>query len=282
MRAPSLAIALLAAALAACDKGTVDLNVADAPVDDADAVVVQFTGVTLRHSNGDTEDFTFDTPKSIDLLAQTEGASEALLAGARVEDGDYTEVRLRISATGAGTDSWVDETGGARRALVLDASDEGRLRIPTTFNVGRGDRMALTVDFDLRKSVLTPDSASAPYALRPSLRLVNTDGAGAVGGTVSAALAGASGCRPAVYLYRGHGITPDDEGSAGAPFASAIVRAATPDFAYRIAFIPPGNYTAAFTCGAAADDPERDDATTFPESAEVTVSSGGTAIANFP
>jgi len=282
MQGSRIVTIVLAAGLAACDKGTLDLDVADAPIDDADAVVVQFTGVTLRHSNGDTEDFDFETPKSIDLAAQTEGASAALLAGVRVEDGDYTEVRLRLSATGAGTDSYVDETGGARRALVLDAADEGRLRIPATFNVGRGDRMALTVDFDLRKSVLTPDSASAPYGLRPSLRLVATEGTGAVAGAVTAALAGASGCRPAVYLYRGHGVTPDDEGSVGAPFASARVRATGADFAYRIAFIPPGNYTAAFTCQAAADDPETDDATTFPETAEVTVSTGATATADFP
>lgn len=280
MRRP-LAGVLIAVMLAGCDRGTVDLDVADAPVDGANAIVVQFTGVVLEHSNGDDEVIDFDPPRSIDLAAQTEGASAALLDGASVQDGRYEAVRLRISATGAGTDSYVDDSGG-RRALVLDAADEGRLRVPATFEVDPGDRIGLTIDFDLRKSVLEPDSSSAPYGLRPALRVVRTDRAGAVAGTVSASLAGASGCTPAVYLYTGHGVTPNDEGSGSAPLASAIVRPSGAAFAYRIAFVPAGNYTAAFTCDAAADDPETDDTTTFPESAQVSVGEAGTATVDFP
>lgn len=268
--------------LAGCDRGTVDLDVADAPIDDAQAVVVQFDGVVLENADGDTETVDFDPPQSIDLAAQTEGRSARLLDGVAVPDGRYTALRLKISATGAGTDSWVDEASGARRALVLDEADAGRLRVPASFALDRGDRIGLTVDFDLRKSVLTPDSSSAPYGLRPSLRVVQTAQTGRVSGTVAATRAGASGCRPAVYLYAGHGVTPDDEGSVGAPFASARVRAAGSDFAYTVAFVPPGNYTAAFTCEAAADDPETDDATVFAESTELTVTEGQAATVDFP
>lgn len=272
---------LLTATLAACDRGTLDLDIGDAPVDDADAIVVQFTGVVLEHENGQTEEFSLRPVSSIDLAAQREGLVARLLDGVNVQDGRYVAVQLKISATGSGTDSWVD-VGADRRALVLDAADEGRLRIPTAFLVERRKRLGLTIDFDLRKSVLVPDSASAPYGLRPSLRVVETGRSGGVSGTVSAARAGASGCRPAVYLYAGAGATPDDEGSSGAPYASALVRAAGTDFFYRIAFLPPGSYTAAFTCEAAADDPETDDATTFSGAQDVTVAEDRDATADFP
>ena len=50
------------------NSGFVTLNITDAPVDEADAVVVQFSSVTLKSDN-DVLIFDFDTPKSIDLLS---------------------------------------------------------------------------------------------------------------------------------------------------------------------------------------------------------------------
>jgi len=274
-------LALLLTMLAGCEEGTVQLDVGDAPVDDADRVVVQFTGVVLERSDGQDVEFDFSPALSIDLAAQTEGATAELLGSKSVDEGAFDAVRLRISATGSGTDSFV-ETGGVSRPLLLDDADESRLRVTRSFDVEMSEETHLVLDFDLRKSVHNADSASAPYELRPSLRLVDPDQAGAISGTVSSALAGASGCRPAVYVYTGHNASANDEGSALPPLASAIVRPASTDFSYRVAFLPAGNYTAAFTCGAAADDPEVDDATTFPNSKNVTVEEGGTVGANFP
>jgi len=272
---------LLLAALAGCDQGTVQLDVGDAPVDDADRVVVQFTAVVLERSDGDDEVFGFSPPRSIDLAALTEGVTAELLGSASVKEGGYDAVRLEISASGSGTDSFV-ETGGIPRPLLLAAADESRLRVTRAFNVERTEETRLVLDFDLRKSVHNPDSASAPYELRPALRLVDPEAAGAVAGSVSAALAGAAGCRPAVYVYTGHTASANDEGSALPPFASAIVRPAGAAFFYRVAFLPAGNYTVAFTCDAAADDPEQDDATTFPNSKNVSVEENRTASADFP
>jgi hypothetical protein len=266
--------------LAACDQGTVLLEVGDAPVDDADRVVVQFTGVVLERSDGDHETTDFAAPLAIDLAAQVEGATTPLLDAVGATEGEYTGVRLKVSASGDGSDSFV-ETGGVAQGLVLDDADQPLLRVTRRFDVERLTQTRLVIDFDLRKSIHNPGSTGAPYRLRPSLRLVDPQTVGAISGTVAAALATASGCRPAVYVYTGHNASADDEGSALPPYASAIVRAAGSDFFYRVPFLPPGNYTAAFTCGAGGDDPAQDDTVSFAQSKNVTVSQGQDAAANF-
>jgi hypothetical protein len=278
-RAPGLAVLL--ALLAGCDQGSLNLEVGDAPVDDAARVVVRFTAVVLERADGDDERFPLSPPLDIDLAAQVEGATATLLDAGGLTEARYSAVRLELSADGSGNDSFVEEDGGATRPLLLADADRARLRVARSFEVERLETTRLVLDFDLRKSVQVPDSVTAPYELRPSLRLVDADTAGALSGTVSAGLAGAAGCRPAVYVYNGHGVTPEDEGSALPPLASAIVRIAGADFFYRVPFLPPGNYTAALTCDAAADNPEQDDATTFEATRNVVVPQRGTASGDF-
>lgn len=273
--------ATLLALLAGCDQGSLKLQVGDAPVDDAERVVVRFTAVVLEGSDGDDERFALSPPLDVDLAAQVEGATVTLLDAGGLTEGGYDALRVEISADGSGADSFVEEAGGAIRPLLLASADSGRLRVARSFAVERLETTRLVLDFDLRKSVHVPDSGTAPYELRPSLRLVDADTAGALSGTVSAGLAGAAGCRPAVYVYSGHSVTPDDEGSALPPLASAIVRSAGTDFFYRVPFLPPGNYTAALTCDAADDNPEQDDATEFGQARNVVVPQGATASADF-
>lgn len=272
---------ILLALLAGCDQGSLNLEIGDAPVDDAERVVVRFTAVVLEHADGDDERFPLSPPLDIDLAAQAEGATATLLDAGGLTEARYRAVRLEVSAGGSGADSFVEESGGATRPLLLAEADRSRLRVARSFEVERLETTRLVLDFDLRKSVHVPDSATAPYELRPSLRLVDADTVGALSGTVSAGLAGAAGCRPAVYVYSGHGVTPDDEGSALPPLASAIVRGAGTDFFYRVPFLPPGNYTAAFTCDAADDNPEQDNTTVFDQARNVTVTRGATADADF-
>lgn len=276
----SIGLCLPLLLLAACEQGTVQLEVADAPVDDADRVVVQFTGVVLHRSDGETETFDFASPKSIDLAAQVEGATALLLDGTGMDEGSFSSIQLKVSADGSGTDSFVD-VDGTLTPLLLDDADVSRLRVARSFSVERLEETRLVIDFDLRKSVHKPDAAGEPYDLRPSLRAVDPEDTGAVSGTVSAALAGAAGCRPAVYAYTGFGVTPDDAGSALPPYASTIVRLSSSAFAYRIAFLPAGNYTVAFTCEAASDDPELDDDITFENAQDATVRAEETETADF-
>ena len=80
-----------------------------------------------------------------------------------------------------------------------------------------------------------------------------------ISGTVANELATATGCSPAVYVYAGSNYLAGDEGSATAPLTSALVALdeVSGTYRYTAAFLPPGDYTVAYTCDAALDNPER-------------------------
>lgn len=274
------------AALAGCQNGTLVLSTADAPVDQASEVLVQFTEVDLTRSDGTTKTFTFSPARSVDFLSLAAGTATRLLDQVQVPSGDYQGLTLKIAAGQNAADSFLVLTTGGKLALFLaDDSDPG-LTINRPFTVDRRKQLALTVDFDLRKSILKPAATGTPYRLKPTLRLVKDDNAGQIAGSVAATtVTGTSGCTPAVYVYTGSGVTPDDVGpTAAQPVASAPARlnTITGNYDYRIAFLDAGDYTAAFTCDAAADDPETDDAISFTAApGKVTVSAGQTTLQNF-
>jgi hypothetical protein len=139
--------------------------------------------------------------------------------------------------------------------------------------------------------------------LKPVLRLVDNAQVGTMSGTFqSTTLSAQSNCGthpPVVYLYQGAGVTPDnlfvppsgtsDTDAAGTvePFTTATAALnSMSEYAYTIAFLPAGTYTAAFTCD--PDDPSVDEDTltpnpihfaTYPQ--PVTVSANTTTTANF-
>jgi len=115
------------------------------------------------------------------------------------------------------------------------------------------------------------------------LRLVNNLEVGTIDGTVATALI-ADGCVPAVYLYTGANVVPDDLGSATPPLASTAVNLdnATGVYRFRLAFVPAGAHTIAFTYGADDDAADVDDAITFSTPINVTVTAGTTTTVAVP
>jgi len=266
---------------AACKDGSLDLAIADAPVDGATAVVVQFSGVGLLHQNGDELRFEFDPPRSIDLLALSGGDSELLLSDVAVEADTYKRVRLFVNASRTGGESYVDTPQG-RRVLYLPDDAVSGLTLEASFDIQEREKSGYTLDFDLRRSVREPEDNSTDYVLRPRLRSVETRRSGAIGGTVAASRITAN-CSPAVYVYTGSSVTPDDVGGSGAqPLSSDRVRlqAGSGEYRYQVAFLPVGNYTAAFTCDAAQDDPAVNDNPRF-TSRNAEVREGRTTTVDF-
>src|SRR5262245_22348665 len=97
------ALAAMCAALAACgddggSTGQITVAVTDSPVDYAEAVVVQFTGVELKPSGGEVITRDFTTPKTIDLRALDGGERVLLLDGEEVPAGEYSWMRLKVVA----------------------------------------------------------------------------------------------------------------------------------------------------------------------------------------
>jgi hypothetical protein len=188
-------------------------------------------------------------------------------------------------------DSYIVLTGGEECELRVPSGAESGLKLNRGFSLPADGSVALTIDFDLRKSIHAPpgqrgmaEACTQGYLMRPTLRIVDDANVGAIGGHVDNALI-TEGCLPKVYVFSGSGVTPDDieeaDGADADPLvvASVAVENGSTAYAYRAAFLPPGPYTAAFTCD--DDDPAADDTLTFVGTQDVTVQPNLIGTADF-
>ncbi len=280
--------------------GTLSLQVTDAAVDSAEHVYVQFSGLELQAAGGkrttlyycqdpadntktivrDSACTTNPAPKQIDLLALNGGLADSLLGDYSLASGHYSWVRLMVDTNGV-HDSYIVLLGGADHELTIPSGDQTGLKLNRGFDVPAGGSADFTVDFDLRKSVHV--TGTGEYILRPTLRLVDNAMAGSIAGTVDAALV-TTGCTPAVYVFEGSGIIPDDiDGIAADPVTTATVKLDNNDgqYKYKAAFLEAGNYTIAYTCNAAADDPAVDNTLSFSGTTTVMVTTNTITMHNF-
>ena len=275
------------------DMGRLSLGVTDAPVDDASSVVVQFHGVAFKRAGAAAEriENLSPSPRQLDLLQYQGGRAALLLDGVELAAGDYEWIRLIIDNEPAVRDSYVVLTGGEECELRVPSGAESGLKLNRGFTLPADGSVALTIDFDLRKSIHAPpgqrgttDSCTQGYLMRPTLRIVNDAEVGAIAGHVDSALV-TDGCLPKVYIFSGSGVTPDDieeaSGTDADPLvvATVAVQNGATSYPYRAAFLPPGPYTAAFTCD--DDDAAADDTLVFTGTQNVTVQTNLIATADF-
>jgi hypothetical protein len=269
---------------AAGETGRLNLSVTDAPVDDASQVVVQFSGVAFKREGAAAEivQNLSPSPRQLDLLEYQEGRAALLLDRVTLPAGNYEWVRLIVDNEPNVRDSYIALTTGQECELRVPSGAESGLKLNRGFSLPADGSVALTIDFDLRKSIhappgqqgSTPDCTQA-YLMRPTLRVVDDANIGAIAGTVDSALV-ADDCLPKVYVYSGSGVIPDDiEDASGAldveplVVANVAIENGSTAYGYRAAFIPPGPYTVGFTCS--DDDPNLDDVLTFLTPQNVTV-----------
>jgi hypothetical protein len=255
----------------------VSISVTDAPVDAAEAVVVSFIGVELFPADGSAPlSFSFDPPRSIDLLDLQGSNSAFLIQDAEVEPGVYNELRLLIDTENAACnnlvapfDSYI-RIDGTDYPLIVPSGGASGLKVFGPITAAAGGSASYTVDFDLRRSI-AERGVTGCYNLRPVLRVVDNAEVGTLAGTVDGDLLLAEGCTAdsvsgagaAVYVYEGAGVEPGDAGGSGAePLTSSLLTPlddGTGDFSYEVGFLLQGSYTAAFTCQAGDDAAESDD-----------------------
>jgi Domain of unknown function (DUF4382) len=270
--------------------GTLKLGVTDAPVDVADAVVVQFSGVELKPVNGKAFSIDFaGGPKTIDLLQQQGTQRAMLLDGEKVPAGDYEWMRLKVNADPSVLDSYVT-VGGSQCEMLIPSGDETGLKLIRGFTVAVGTITDMTLDFDLRKSVVQPPGQKADstncngqaYLLKPVLRVVDNLQVGTIAGTVDPSLVAAGSCPTStsapgnVYLFGPYTDTapiPDDvDGNAGDgvdPITTAKVALdGNSNYTYTIGFVAAGKYIVAYTCDADDSTIDADVAPTPPATGE--------------
>lgn len=240
------------------------LSVADAPpADNATHVVVVFTGVELTGNSGNPVTITFSAPKSIDLMTQSNTAS-AVLFDQPIPAGSYGQIRLMVMADGSANNSYIDFADGSRMGLQVPSGSETGFKLVSGFTVPSSGVVDYTIDFDLRKAITCPPGQAPACILKPVERLVDDTAVGNIQGQITSTLP--SGCTPGVYLYNGVVTKLEDMNSTAPstdtnqPLASKVpIATSAPPYYYQFTFLPPGTYTAAFTCEAALDNPDQTD-----------------------
>ncbi|GFE81945.1 hypothetical protein GCM10011487_39450 [Steroidobacter agaridevorans] len=275
-------------------EGRIKVSVTDAPIDDASSVVVQFSGVAFKREGEAAEIVRNLSPsvRQLDLLEYQQGRAALLLDNVTLPAGRYEWIRLIVDNETNVRDSYIVLTSGQECELRVPSGAESGLKLNRGFELPADGSAALTIDFDLRKSVhappgqqgSTPDCSQA-YLLRPTLRVVDDASVGAIAGVVDSTLV-PEDCLPNVYVFTGNDITPDDlEEAAVAGDVDPLlvvgveIENGSTNYGYRAAFLPPGPYTVAFTCS--DDDPTEDDELTFLEPKLVTVQTNLIASADF-
>lgn len=253
--------------------GTLKLGITDAPVSGAKNVFVQFSGVELHGPDG-TVMQTFALPRKIDLLAFSGSNATPLFEGT-LTAGNYQWLRLLVDTSGL-EDTYLVDANDSKHELSIPSSAQTGLKLVSGFTVAAGGSSAFTIDFDLRKSLVQDSSG---YQLKPALRLIDNLQAGTLAGIIAA-----PGCAvdssATVYVFSGSNATPNDiTGTTTDPIATARVNSLTG--AYEVGFLPIGSYTVTFTCSAAGDDPEIDDAITFTSGQNANIAANITTTLNF-
>jgi len=292
-----IGISALAAGVAACggggsssdsgETGKVNVGLTDAPVDNAVEVNVEVEALVLQHSDGERRRFDLDIAQPVNLLDLTGGTVMTLLDDEEVEAGKYNWMRLEL---GNGNTIKLEADGG-----VYDLTTPSARGVQTSgFTVPAGGEINLTIDFDVRKSIVNPQNNPDSYKLKPVIRLVDNTVVGTISGTVAgeritdqctAENAGdTDSYNGSVYIHAGD-VMPDDIGSDNEPLVAVPVTYEGSQYQYTAAFIPSGNYTVSYTCGEdkveTAEGQPSDDDITFVGKTTVEVRQGETATVNF-
>ncbi|MES0872931.1 DUF4382 domain-containing protein [Sinimarinibacterium thermocellulolyticum] len=269
------------ALLTACDSGRITLSVTDAPIDFAEEVVVQFRSVAFERDDGTRHIVEFNTPVRVDLSRLTGELSEVLVEDRPLPAADYRAIEFAIDGGQTQLTSYVQLIDGRRLPLFVPERFADDLRVSADFSVEAKESVAATVDFDLRRSLVIVDDSRVEF--RPNLRFILDENAHSVSGTIAGALLQPP-CVPAVYVYAGHDVQPDDVGGTDdEPLSSAIVftEAGSGERRYTVGFLEAGDYTLALTCDAGSDDADRDDGTEFVRVREVELRAGRRETVNF-
>src|SRR5690554_6426738 len=256
----SIAASLFFASCQDDGRVTVDL-VTEPPANSAlQQVVVPLLGVEFRRSDGTTERFEFRQSEPLDLANRFGNDTLRLLSNEELPTGNYTGVRLLFDTRNA-DDAFLIDRIGAQRTLTLVSGEYAAISLNIEEDESSDEELTLTLDARLSLSEIDDNE----YQFEPFLRSVRTEDAAELSGLVtlteSCIGSGAIINEPAVYLFRGEDVTPDDlDGEDAEPFATApVLNALGGNPSYALRFLPAGTYTLALACAGQEEDPSSDD-----------------------
>ncbi|PRY98779.1 uncharacterized protein DUF4382 [Marinilabilia salmonicolor] len=230
--------------------GTLKLSITDAPIE-TDGITAVNIGVkeVQYHMEGEKwQTFEGFEPDTFNILELTGGESE-LLGQFELGAGTYTQLRFILATPEGKESSTIDNPGcylefedGSTQPLFVPSGAQTGYKATGNFTVPVNGQVAVTADFDARKSVVKAGN-SGKYILKPTIRLVVDNQAGSISGNVANIPEG-SGIM--IYAYEDETYTEEE---AAAPeeesvrFPNAITSWEVDEEGnYTLAFLAPGVY----------------------------------------
>lgn len=230
-------------------KGTLSLSITDAPTDaeNVTGVYITITGVEYRTEGNSWQSMEgFGDPYTVNLLELTEGKAD-LLGDFKMESGNYDGLRFKLDAAQNGGDvsnmaTYIAFADGSQQPLFVPSGTQSGYKAKGNFVVPVNGAVAVTADFDVRKSVVEA-GASGKYLLKPTIRLVVNNQAGTISGATQ--IEDAQG-QYIVFVYE-EGSWSEEETAAPAEgesqFANAVSSARLrEDGTFIVPFLAPATY----------------------------------------
>lgn len=290
----------------------VSLRFSDAPVENADKVVITVDKIIFSRNSGDitidrftSSEMNLDNADTfqLDLLEVQGNDSRLVLDLVKLPIGSYTNFRIEVLDEDV-NHSYVQESDSGLLKPIKVPSDELKLG---SFEVSDQSSQTFVVEFGLRQS-LTYNPGPDRYILKPTgVRVVSLENAATLSGVADlAAIHQNAPCstKPdstvgnVAYLYSGHNLNtsnlgdvlvrPEDAGDGeesdpNVPaniIAPAVATNVDAEGNFLFSFLNSGQYTLAFSCQASDDNPVLFDGIRIPApssaSAEVTLGAGET------
>lgn len=257
--APAFSLAVFAFCLSACkeslegdNEGQMNLEITDGPTDDAD---VKSVFVTVAAVKVDGQDFPGFSKKTIDLMAYQHG-DVAVLGLSDMKALNYQNVTLVLDvdrdASGNTPGSYVQTKDNVKHRLSANAEEE--VTVAKNFNVEKGERTNLVVDFDLRKAVRYQSGGGSDHYdfvssndLKSSLRVVLKGNTGTIKGKATNNIVASD--RLVVYAYKKGQFNRSTEVASqeGVAFKNAVTSSAVDNNGnYHLSFLEEGTYELQF------------------------------------
>lgn len=182
------------------DTGTMTVEMADAPIDSADAVNVFIERVEVNRVDDPNGWTTLSEPQqSYDLLELTNGAT-TVIGSAELEAGTYPQIRLILSQGGHSV-----EIDGTVYDMFVPSGAQTGVKLNINAEIQEDIEYVLLLDFDASRSVVEAgQNDQNPFILKPVIKVTEKAITGNIEGTVDPATA-----EPVVYALDNSGTEAD-------------------------------------------------------------------------
>ena len=206
-------------------KGTLTLSITDAPIDmtNVTGVFIRVNEIQINTSGSDWLTFEgFVGPQTFNVLELTNGES-AMMGSIEFAAGQYNQIRFILDAPelGGGNPSspgcYITFSDAPDQPLFVPSGGESGWKAIGAFKVPSNGDVAITADFDARKSVMK-QGANDFYILKPTIRLIVDGQAGKIVGGVTNI---PEGVDIIIYAYEDNIYTATE---ADAPMSDTIAR----------------------------------------------------------